>query len=238
MRGWFAIGFWIVGCSLSSLDSLDDNAGATKDAGVGVGGTTEAGAGGGSNACVPSCERKLQAGCQADTLDACMLECQTSGANIPQECMDEYGALLSCAASGSYICAASGKASLVTCSAESTALAACNGTATGGGGGTGGSSDGGACVPGGYENATCTELNTQTPACTDCVVANCCSEIDACFGDLLCASLYNCSVQCSTASDPSQCIIDECQECVGAVNAYNAMNQCVYDHCSSSCQSA
>jgi hypothetical protein len=230
-----AAGLLAVACSLTSLDSLDDNASPTLDAGAGTGGT-----GGGSNACVPSCERAMQAGCHAFTTEACLLDCQSKGESLASECVTAYGALLLCAGeSGSYICDGSGKPALVTCASEAAALAACSGSSTGGagamGGSGGGSVDSGACDPGDYLGASCTQISTANQECSDCVMANCCAEFDACFVDSTCAGLYACTVTCSEQPDFTQCVTDSCTECISAVPLYNPMTQCISDHCSTQC---
>jgi hypothetical protein len=240
-RDLVAVGFLVVGCSLTSLESLDDNVGATPTLDSGVGGTGGAGGtGGGSNACVPSCERAVQAGCPGFTQQKCLAECQAKGESIAAECVSAYGALLLCAGeTGSYICDGDGNAALITCNDEANALAACSGSSTGGTGGTdGGNVDAGACDPGPYLNVTCAELSTQNQSCTDCVVAQCCAEFDACFADPACAGLYSCAANCSTRPDFSQCITDTCAACAVAVETFNAANQCVTDHCSGQCGGA
>jgi hypothetical protein len=233
-----AVGFLVVGCSLTSLESLDDNVDSTptSDSGVGGAGAT----GGGSNACVPSCERAVQAGCHDFTQEKCLAACQAKGETIAAECVSAYGALLLCAGeTGSYICDGEGNAALVTCAEEAAALAACSGSSTGGTGGTGGgNADAGACEPGAYLNAHCTDVAARTEECTDCVVAQCCEELDTCFADPACAGLYACTVNCYTTSNFSQCISDMCSSCLAAVDGYNAINQCASDNCSVQCAGA
>lgn len=220
-----------VGCSLTSLESLDDYADSGGYSGLGGG----AGMGGGSNACVPSCERAVQAGCQNFTMQNCLADCQAKGESIPTACVSTYGALLLCAASenGSYICDSNGNPALVTCNTEAAAVANCTGSSTGGTGG--GTSDSGACDPGVYLGATCDDVNGATPACTDCINTNCCDEVDTCFAATDCAGLYACSAICYTAPDFSQCVYDTCPACAVAVEPFNAINQCLYDHCSGAC---
>lgn len=235
-----AVGFLVLGCSLTSLESLDDNANSTdSDASAGGAG----GEGGGSNACVSSCERATQAGCQGFTLQKCVAECQAKGEGIASECLSAYGALLSCAGeTGSYICDGDGNAALVTCNEEAAALASCSGSSSGGTGGTGGTDagepDSGACDPGAYLNATCQGLSSQTGDCTDCVVSHCCVQFDTCFADPTCAGLYACAASCYTSPDFSTCIADTCSACTVAVGLYNAANQCAVDHCSTQCAAA
>jgi hypothetical protein len=227
-----AVGFLVVGCSLTSLESLDDNVDSTPTSDSGVGGT-----GGGSNACVPSCERAVQAGCHDFTQEKCLAACQAKGESIASECVSAYGALLLCAGeTGSYICDGEGNAALVTCTEEAQALAACGGPSTGGTGGTGGgNADAGVCDPGDYLNVTCAEFTAQTVECTDCIVAQCCEVFDACFADPACAGLYACAGKCYDTSDFSQCVTDTCSACTVAVDTYNALNQCADDHCSTQC---
>jgi hypothetical protein len=186
----------------------------------------------------------MQAGCPNFTQPQCLADCQAKGASFASECVGAYGALLLCAGeSGSYICDGNGNAALVTCNAEAAALATCAGQSNGGTGGTGGTGgganpDSGACDPGPYLNVTCTELSSQTVACTDCIVANCCEFFDACFANPACAGLYSCAASCYTTSDFSQCITDTCSACTVAAEPYNAMSQCAADHCSNQCAAA
>jgi hypothetical protein len=149
-------------------------------------------------------------------------------------CVNAYGALFVCVGeSGSYICDAAGNATLINCTSESAALETCTGSATGGTGG--GNPDSGTCTPGPYFNATCMDVSGPAGPCADCIDMNCCGPVDSCFADPICAGLYSCAADCSLEPDINQCVADTCPGCTSAVNAFNAIGECITTECQTPC---
>jgi hypothetical protein len=115
---------------------------------------------------------------------------------------------------------------------------ACGGSggSTGGvGGGVGGG--GGACGTS-ILGATCEMVSFGSSDCDKCMQSSCCSEVNACFGDLECAGLIEClSTRCAEAPDPWQCAERFCGSCLTprALDLLEAFGNCYDFRCGRWC---
>ena len=70
--------------------------------------------------------------------------------------------------------------------------------------------------------------NWPTTTCATCMNASCCSYAQTCFGDPVCASLYQCALACS-----DQACINSCGQSAGAnaTQEYNNVVTCAASQC-------
>jgi hypothetical protein len=103
------------------------------------------------------------------------------------------------------------------------------------------------CVGGG-ETGTgeCgTNVSTMNAACDDCTHANCCPEVQGCFGDETvmgetpCLQLNNCiAMSCGTAmtlEDLQMCIEMNCPDLAGELETFLMFNACAGMNCAAEC---
>jgi hypothetical protein len=92
----------------------------------------------------------------------------------------------------------------------------------------GGGRDGGGGADGGSD---CGGLGSTIPACDSCFRDHCCSRGTTCGNNPDCLSLLDCTRPCTTNS----CLQDCATQFPGGVSAYNALNTCMNDNCSTDC---
>lgn len=90
-----------------------------------------------------------------------------------------------------------------------------------------------------------TNVGTGNMACDDCSHANCCAELQACFGDETvvmatpCLELNNCiAMNCNGATtimELQTCVDKSCAETADQLQTFLAMNQCVATSCAAQC---
>lgn len=93
--------------------------------------------------------------------------------------------------------------------------------------------------------AVCGTNVEQSPECDACTHANCCPEVQACFGDETvtedtdCLLLNNCiATMCAGAGslmEVEQCVDMSCPELAGAFEVYLAFNGCWTGNCLEEC---
>lgn len=87
------------------------------------------------------------------------------------------------------------------------------------------------------------QIQAPNPACAPCLEANCCDELQGCFGDETtmgmteCLSLNNCIVmECAGAGPDIQACIDEnCADFAGSFNLWVAYQACAGMSCQADC---
>ena len=90
-----------------------------------------------------------------------------------------------------------------------------------------------------------TNVGTGNMACDDCSHANCCMEVQACFGDETvvmatpCLELNNCiATNCTMATNAMElqtCIDTNCPDLAGELGNWLAFNNCVFTNCQAQC---
>lgn len=102
------------------------------------------------------------------------------------------------------------------------------------------------CIGGDTGTAECgTNVATMNPACDECTHANCCAEVQGCFGDETqmgetpCLQLNNCiATSCTTAmtlEDLQMCIDMNCPDLAGELQNFLMFNNCAAMNCAADC---
>lgn len=93
---------------------------------------------------------------------------------------------------------------------------------------------------------TCgTNVSSANPTCDACAHANCCDEVQACYGDetvtveTLCLQLNNCIVEYCTSfttfEELQSCVNSSCSGSASQLNTWVDYNNCLFNACASQC---
>ncbi len=75
---------------------------------------------------------------------------------------------------------------------------------------------------------TCGELDFGSEPANTCAAGTCCTGIDACFADPICAGLEYCiNGVCQGAQNLDDCITQNCPDCQGGGTLHNAWVECM-----------
>jgi hypothetical protein len=90
---------------------------------------------------------------------------------------------------------------------------------------------------GGGGGVSCTQIDLgdgANGACTQCGHANCCGELEACFGDADCTAFNQCLVDnnCQDQACAQQCA----QANQAGAQLFNTVGQCIQGSCAAECQ--
>ncbi|MCA9596494.1 MAG: hypothetical protein KC776_24430 [Myxococcales bacterium] len=231
----------------------------------GTGGGSGGSGGGSSAICGQSCDSLAAANCPADPGHAaCVSQCEAQRQGAPQ-CIAQYDAFLGCLLGGQATCDTNGTPTVnVTpglCDAQNQAYNTCvsgsggsggigggSGGIGGGSGGIGGSTGGfgGTGATGGsggttngcqndYFGKNCFDLTTGNATCDSCAQESCCTDLNTCLQDTVCAQAVYCFMNfCVGSSDPIGCLTTTCAACSGSAQGITTLS-CLQSSCTSVC---